>query len=53
LNSRNRFQRLINYDNIKVDLEETTGCEVVDLINVALDGDKWQIVVSVVMNPQV
>jgi hypothetical protein len=35
-----------------VDLEET-GCEVVDLINVALDGDKWQIVVSVVMNPQI
>jgi len=23
------------------------------LINVALDGDKWQIVVSMVMNPQV
>jgi hypothetical protein len=35
-----------------VDLEET-GCEGVDLINVALDRDKWQVVVNMVMNPQV
>ena len=39
-------------DNIKMDLQEL-GCEAIDWIELAQDKDRWQVLVTAVMNLRV
>jgi len=45
--SRHRWE-----DNIKMDLQEV-GCEGMDWIDLAQDGDRWQALVNAVLNLRV